>query len=149
VQAQILNLLQDRQEDMGLTYLFITHNLAVVKHFSTNIAVMYLGQIVEITSSRELFARPLHPYTRALISAIPVANIHVEQKRILLKGEITSPINPEKGCRFAKRCVYAQALCAEADPALEEAESGHAVACVRWRSLSEPSPDEHPPVEPL
>ncbi|MDR2403107.1 MAG: ABC transporter ATP-binding protein [Spirochaetaceae bacterium] len=136
VQAQILNLLQDRQEDMGLTYMFITHNLAVVKHLSNHIVVMYLGQIVEMASSRELFARPLHPYTRALISAIPVANIHVEQRRILLRGEISSPINPRKGCRFAKRCAFAEPGCAESDPAMETAEPGHQVACFRWRELT-------------
>jgi peptide/nickel transport system ATP-binding protein len=135
VQAQILNLLQDRQEEMGLTFMFITHNLAVVKHFSNNIAVMYLGQIVESASSSELFSRPLHPYTRALISAIPVANIHVPQQRILLKGEITSPVNPEKGCRFAKRCAFAEPRCLSGDPPLEDAAPGHQVACARWREL--------------
>ncbi len=136
IQAQILNLLQDLQEEMGLTYLFITHNLAVVKHFSTNIAVMYLGQIVETAPSAELFAHPLHPYTQALISAIPVANIHRKQERILLKGEITSPINPEPGCRFAKRCAFASKECAGRDLPLEEATPGHHVACARWRSLA-------------
>jgi peptide/nickel transport system ATP-binding protein len=135
VQAQILNLLQDRQEDMGLTYLFITHNLAVVKHLSNRIAVMYLGQIVEAASSPELFARPLHPYTRALISAIPAANIHMAPKRIFLKGEITSPINPEGGCRFSKRCAFAEPRCLEADPPPETAAPGHQVACLRWREL--------------
>jgi peptide/nickel transport system ATP-binding protein len=136
VQAQILNLLQDRQEDMGLTYMFITHNLAVVKHLSNRIAVMYLGQIVEMAPARELFARPLHPYTGALISAIPVANIHIEQKRILLRGEISSPINPRQGCRFAKRCALAEPSCAEADPPVETADPGHQVACFRWREAS-------------
>lgn len=135
IQAQILNLLQDLQDEMGLTYLFITHNLAVVKHFSNQIAVMYLGQIVEMASSAALFARPLHPYTQALISAIPVANIHHRQQRILLKGEIISPINPEPGCRFAKRCAYATPRCTGSSIPLEEAESGHQVACTRWREL--------------
>lgn len=135
IQAQILNLLQDLQEEMGLTYLFITHNLAVVKHFSTNIAVMYLGQIVEMASAPEMFANPLHPYTQALISAIPVANIHQKQARILLRGEITSPINPEPGCRFAKRCAYAREECTGHNIPLEEVAEGHRVACVRWRAL--------------
>ena len=135
IQAQILNLLQDLQEEMGLTYLFITHNLAVVKHFSTNIAVMYLGQIVETAPSQELFKKPLHPYTQALISAIPVANIHVRQQRILLKGEITSPVNPAPGCRFARRCAYARPKCVGRDIPLEEAAPGHHVACARWREL--------------
>lgn len=138
VQAQILNLLQDRQEDMGLTYMFITHNLAVVKHLSNRIAVMYLGQIVEMAPSRELFARPLHPYTRALISAIPVANIHAGQKRILLRGEISSPVNPQRGCRFAKRCAFAEPGCGESDPPPETAAAGHQVACLRWRELAGP-----------
>jgi peptide/nickel transport system ATP-binding protein len=136
VQAQILNLLQDRQDDMGLTYMFITHNLAVVKHLSNRIAVMYLGQIVETASSSELFARPLHPYTRALISAIPVANIHTPRKRILLTGEITSPVNPGRGCRFAKRCAFAEPRCGETDPPPETAEAGHQVSCLRWRELA-------------
>lgn len=143
IQAQILNLLQDLQEEMKLTYLFITHNLAVVKHFSTNIAVMYLGQIVEMAPSALLFERPLHPYTQALISAIPVANIHKKQERILLKGEITSPINPKPGCRFAKRCAYAKEECAGRDIPLEEVSPGHFVACARWRALSEGTSNEN------
>lgn len=135
IQAQILNLLQDLQAEMGLTYLFITHNLAVVKHFSNDIAVMYLGQIVEKAPADELFARPLHPYTRALISAIPVANIHVQQERILLKGEITSPINPAPGCRFAKRCPYCTDACGGCDPELKEESPGHFIACARYQEL--------------
>ena len=135
IQAQILNLLQDLQEEMGLTYLFITHNLAVVKHFSNDIVVMYLGQIVEKASAEELFARPLHPYTKALISAIPVANIHVKQERILLKGEITSPINPQPGCRFAKRCAYCTQACTSATPPLQEDTPGHFIACCRYQEL--------------
>jgi peptide/nickel transport system ATP-binding protein len=133
IQAQILNLLQDLQEAIGLTYLFITHNLAVVKHFSTEIAVMYLGRVVESAPSAALFRNPLHPYTRALISAIPTVNIHAKQERILLRGEITSPVNPQPGCRFAKRCVFAAAQCTGHDLAAEEAEPGHRVACTRWR----------------
>lgn len=135
IQAQILNLLQDLQEEMGLTYLFITHNLAVVKHFSNDIAVMYLGQVVEKAPAEELFARPLHPYTRALISAIPVADIHAKQERILLKGEITSPINPKPGCRFAKRCAYCTEACTARDPELKEESPGHFIACARWQEL--------------
>lgn len=136
IQAQILNLLQELQEQMGLTYLFITHNLAVVKHFSNRIAVMYLGQVVEMTTADELFEKPLHPYTQALISAIPVANIHTKPKRILLKGEITSPINPGTGCRFAKRCTYARPACTADDIRLEEVDHGHFVACIRWQEIA-------------
>ena len=111
IQAQVLNLMQDLQEEFGLTYMFITHDLSVVKHFSDDIAVMYLGQLVEKAPSKDLFRNPIHPYTKALLSAIPVASVTKKMERIRLQGEITSPINPAKGGRFAKRCVYAIEIC--------------------------------------
>ncbi|MCQ2499979.1 MAG: ATP-binding cassette domain-containing protein, partial [Lachnospiraceae bacterium] len=114
IQAQVLNLMQDLQEELGLTYLFITHDLSVVKHFSNDIAVMYLGQMVEKAPAAEIFAHPLHPYTEALLSAIPVPDPDVKMDRIILQGELTSPINPGTGCRFAKRCIYATEKCTQA-----------------------------------
>ncbi|MDP2816218.1 MAG: ATP-binding cassette domain-containing protein [Rectinemataceae bacterium] len=129
IRAQVLNLMQDLQERLGLTYMFITHDLSVVKHLSNQIMVMYLGQIVETASPAQLFANPAHPYTQALLSAIPVPDPESRMKRVVLKGELTSPINPAPGCRFAKRCIYAQAGCSEATPLLREIEPGHTVAC--------------------
>lgn len=129
IQAQILNLMQDLQEEFGLTYMFITHDLSVVKHISDNIMVMYLGQVVELTSSKELFKNPLHPYTQALLSAIPVPSLTRKRERIILKGEISSPINPEPGCRFAKRCNYATDRCFKENPELRDIGNGHFVAC--------------------
>ena len=129
IQAQILNLLQDLQHDMGLTYMFITHDLSVVHHFSNNIAVMYLGKIIELAPSDELFAHPTHPYTQALLSAIPVPKLENRRERIILKGEITSPINLPKACRFASRCLYATPECFGQEPELKEVAPGHQVAC--------------------
>ena len=129
IQAQILNLMQDLQEQHGLTYMFITHNLAVVKHISDTIMVMYLGQMVELCSGKELFSNNLHPYTKALLSAIPRHSIRQKQQRILLKGELSSPIDPKPGCRFAVRCNYATPACFERDPELREYCPGHFVAC--------------------
>ncbi|SES68281.1 ABC transporter ATP-binding protein [Anaerobranca gottschalkii] len=129
IQAQILNLMQDLQEEFGLTYMFITHDLSVVKHISDNIMVMYLGQVVELTSSKELFKNPLHPYTQALLSAIPVPSLTRKRERIILKGEISSPINPEPGCRFAKRCNYATDRCFKENPELRDVGNGHFIAC--------------------
>lgn len=129
IQAQILNLMQDLQQERGLTYLFITHDLSVVKHISDAICVMYLGQMVEKAETKELFAKPYHPYTKALLSAIPIPKIHIERKRIILKGEITSPINPKPGCRFAGRCPHATQLCTQQNPELREVEPGHFVYC--------------------
>ncbi len=131
IQAQILNLLQDLQEEMQLTYLFITHDLSVVKHFSNRICVMYLGKVMEIGDVDELFENTLHPYTQALLSAIPIPDPDVSRNRILLRGEITSPINPKPGCRFAQRCNYATAACSEKDPELRQVADNHWVACVR------------------
>ncbi len=129
IQAQILNLLQDLQDELNLTYLFITHDLSVVKHISNNIVVMYLGQVVEKAPTGKLFLEPLHPYTQALLSAIPVPSYDYKIDRIILKGELTSPINPEKGCRFAKRCLYAEEDCFNTEQELRELEDGHFVAC--------------------
>lgn len=131
IQAQIVNLLIKLQKEMGITYLFIAHDLSMVKHISDRIAVMYLGTMVELTDSEELYANPLHPYTKALLSAIPIPDPDVEEerKRIMLNGEIPSPINPPAGCRFAGRCAYATDRCRSEMPALKEQEKGHFVAC--------------------
>jgi oligopeptide/dipeptide ABC transporter ATP-binding protein len=129
IQAQILNLMKKIQREMGLTYIFITHNLAVVNHFSDDIAVMYLGRLIEKAPSETLFANPLHPYTQALLSAIPVPRLHNRPERLLLRGEITSPINPEPICRFANRCNYALPICSKEEPGLIEVEPDHLVAC--------------------
>jgi peptide/nickel transport system ATP-binding protein len=129
IQAQVLNLMQDLQKELGLTYMFITHDLSVVKHFSDDIAVMYLGQMVEKASAGELFKNPYHPYTKALLSAIPVPSLKYKKERILLKGEITSPINPDPGCRFAKRCPYAKDECFNKQPELQNLGNDHFVAC--------------------
>ena len=130
IQAQILNLIQDLQRDYGITFLFITHDLSVVKHISHNISVMYLGQLVEMSPSKELFATPVHPYTKALLSAIPSIDIHQPPKHILLKGEVVSPINPKPGCRFAARCPYACDRCQQPQT-LEEYSPNHFVSCCR------------------
>ena len=134
IQAQILNLLMDLQDEMGLTYLFITHDLSVVKHISNEIAVMYLGQCVEKAPSQELFQNPMHPYTKALLGAIQEPNLKNRRsgvKREVIRGEITSPIDPKPGCRFADRCPYATAACAQ-PVELRERESGHYVACTQF-----------------
>ena len=130
IRAQVLNLMQDLQEKFGFTYLFITHDLSVVKHISDEIVVMYLGKIVEKAPAKRLFQNPVHPYTKALLSAIPVPDPDYKAKRILLEGELTSPIDPEPGCRFAKRCPYATAACRKEDIPLKEVEKGHLVSCV-------------------
>ena len=135
IQAQVLNLLQDLQEKQGLTYIFVTHDLPVVRHISDDICVMYLGQLVETSASKELFARTLHPYTKALLSAIPSTDIHHPHDRIHLKGEITSPVDPKPGCRFAARCPYACEKCHEPQP-LEELLPNHFVACCRAREIN-------------
>ncbi|MBR3400797.1 MAG: ATP-binding cassette domain-containing protein [Parasporobacterium sp.] len=129
IQAQILNLLQDLQKERNLTYIFITHDLSVVKHISDQIVVMYLGQIVEKSGTRDLFANTLHPYTQALLSAIPIPSLQHEKKRIVLRGELSSPINPKPGCRFAPRCIYATDKCRAESPELREYSDGHYVAC--------------------
>lgn len=131
IQAQVLNLLMDLQEERGLTYMFITHNLSVVKHISDEIAVMYLGQCVERCSSDELFENPLHPYTKALLSAIPEPSLEARNKKQeIIRGEVTSPIDPKPGCRFAARCPYAKAECMAGDLEFKEVSPGHFVSCV-------------------
>lgn len=129
IQAQVLNLLQDLQEEKNLTYMFITHDMSVVKHISDEICVMYLGQIVEKCDAKELFRKPLHPYSQALLSAIPIPSIHVKKEKIAMKGELTSPIDPKPCCRFAVRCPYAQKECFEKEPQLREVEKDHYVLC--------------------
>ena len=129
IQAQILNLLQDLQEKMELTFMFITHDLSVVNHFSDDIAVMYLGQLVEKAPAEELFAHPLHPYTKALFSAIPIPDPDDQSERIIIKGEITSPINLPDACHFAPRCQYCKENCHHGNPALVEVRPNHFVAC--------------------
>lgn len=135
IQAQILNLLKKLQQERNLTYMFITHDLSVVKHISDSICVMYLGQLVETSPSKELFKLQLHPYTKALLSAIPSTNIHKKMNRIILKGEITSPIDPKPGCRFAAKCIYACDKCHEPQK-LEELAPGHFVSCCRAKELN-------------
>ena len=136
IQAQILNLMKKIQRDTGITYIFITHDLSVVNHFSDDIAVMYLGRLVEKAPSNDLFAKPMHPYTKALLSAIPVPRIHNRPERIMLQGEITSPINPAPVCRFANRCIYATDICNSQEPPLEELLPGHFVSCHLARELN-------------
>ena len=136
IQAQILNLLQDLQEKMGLTYMFITHDLSVVNHFSDDIAVMYLGQLVEKAPADELFDHPLHPYTKALFSAIPIPDPDDQSARIIIKGEISSPVNLPDACHFAPRCQYACDQCRRGNPPLEELRPGHFVACARVKELN-------------
>jgi len=136
IQAQILNLMQDLQEEKGLTYMFITHDLSVVRHISTHICVMYLGQLVETCPSKELFQKPLHPYTKALLSAVPSTDILHKKERILLRGELVSPVNPKPGCRFAARCNYACDKCHEPQT-LEEVSPGHFVACCRAKEIND------------
>jgi peptide/nickel transport system ATP-binding protein len=136
IQAQVINLLQDLQKKYGLTYMFVTHDLSVVRHISTNICVMYLGQLVETSPSKELFKIPLHPYTKALLSAIPSTNIHKENRRIVLKGEIASPLNPEPGCRFSKRCPHTSDRCHE-QQTLAEFLPNHFVSCCRVKELNQ------------
>ena len=134
IQAQVLNLLKKLQQDRGLTYMFVTHDMSVVRHISDDICVMYLGQVVEKCPSKELFKNPLHPYTKALLSAIPSTDIHHPTKRMILKGEITSPINPKPGCRFAARCPYATEACHQPQKQ-EEVSTGHFVTCCRIHEI--------------
>ena len=135
IQAQVLNLMMDLQDSMGLTYMFITHDLSVVRHISTHIAVMYLGQVVEYAPSHQLFDDPKHPYTKALLSAIPIPDLaYRNKKRELIKGEITSPIDPKPGCRFAARCPHAGEKCTQKDLRLTDIGPEHQVACVMYEN---------------
>jgi oligopeptide/dipeptide ABC transporter ATP-binding protein len=136
IQAQIINLMLDLQEERGLAYMFVTHDLSVVKYISDDIMVMYLGQMVEKAPSDELFSHPMHPYTQALLSAIPVPNIHNKKQRIIMQGELTSPINPKPGCRFMDRCRYASPECSEPQ-VLEEPLPNHFVACCKSNQKEE------------
>ncbi|WP_250227829.1 ABC transporter ATP-binding protein [Anaeropeptidivorans aminofermentans] len=137
IQAQILNLMQDLQEEFGLTYMFITHDMSVVRHISDNIMVMYLGMMVEFADSEEMFHRRLHPYTKALLAAVPVPIVGAKKERNVLKGEISSPINPKDECRFAKRCPYAKEICFKKLPEPIEATPEHFVACHRVKEIND------------
>jgi len=129
IQAQVINLLEDLQAEFGLSYLFIAHNLNVVEHISNRVAVMYLGQIVELASDEELYKNPQHPYTEALLSAVPIPDPAVKKKRIILEGDVPSPINPPKGCHFHTRCMYKEKICEEVEPEFKDIGGGHWVAC--------------------
>jgi oligopeptide transport system ATP-binding protein len=129
IQAQVINLLEDLQAKMGLTYLFIAHDLSVVEHISKRVAVMYLGHMVEYSDKRSLFAAPRHPYTQALLSAIPLPEPGLKRERVLLQGDVPNPINPPSGCRFHPRCVHAQAVCSPQSPVLADTAQGQQVAC--------------------
>ena len=129
VRAQILNLLKDLQEELGLTYLYISHDLSTVKHMSDRVAVMYVGKLVELAPAKEIYKNPLHPYTEALMSAIPIPGRKTREKRIILKGSVPTPIDPPPGCRFNPRCPYKQPICEKEDPKFIEVDKGHFVAC--------------------
>ena len=136
IQAQVLNLLQDLQKERGLTYIFVTHDLSVVKHISDDILVMYVGSMVEKCDAKEIFKKPYHPYTKGLLSAIPIPSIHVEKKQIVMQGELTSPIDPKPGCRFAARCPYAKEKCFTETPPYEEVEPQHFTRCHYVREIN-------------
>lgn len=138
IQAQVVNMLDNLQDDIGLTYLFIAHDLSMVKHISDRIGVMYIGKMMEVCGSDELYDNPLHPYTQALLSAIPVPDPKLtrSQKRIILEGDVRSPINPKEGCRFSSRCRYCKEICENVTPELEEAKPEHFIACHRYKEIN-------------
>ena len=132
IQSQVLNILKDLQAEFGLTYLFIAHNMSVVEHISDRVAVMYLGKMVELADREELFRHPMHPYTKALMSAIPIPDPTVKRERVILKGDVPSPLNPPKGCRFHPRCPIAADICSQQEPEFKELAPSHWVAC--WKA---------------
>ena len=136
IQAQVVNMFEDLQEKLGVTYLFIAHDLLIVRHISNRIAVMYLGKVIEKAPAEELFRNPMHPYTKALLSAIPVPDVNVRMQLLPMKGEISSPIEPGDECRFAKRCPYTECICKEKTPELREVSPGHFLACARYTELN-------------
>lgn len=140
IQSQILNLLRGLQKEFGFTYLFVAHDLSVVEHISDRVGVMYLGKMMEMAERKDIFTNPLHPYTQALLSAIPVANPRRKRDRIVLKGEVPSPVNPPSGCRFHTRCPIAQEICSQIEPAFEEKRSNHWVACHLVEASGAPTP---------
>jgi oligopeptide transport system ATP-binding protein len=148
IQAQVVNMLEDLQNEMGLTYLFIAHDLSMVKHISDRIGVMYLGMLMEVSESDELYEKPLHPYTQALLSAIPIPDPDVtrKNKRRILTGDVPSPIDPPAGCRFASRCPFASDKCKSETPVLEDAGKGHLVACHHWQAIATGERKANPPV---
>jgi len=149
VQAQILNLLKDLQENMGLTYLFISHDLSVIRHISHRVGVMYLGKIVEVSWTEELFRNPQHPYTEALLSAIPVPDLTAEKRRIILAGDVPSPVNPPRGCRFHTRCPYARKDCSKVEPDLVEVRPGHYTACRYAKDIFKSTGERETPACPV
>ncbi len=144
VRAQVLNLLNEIQQKEQISYLFISHDLSVVQYLCSKVAVMYLGRIVEIASREKLFSRPLHPYTRALLSAIPIPDIHRQKSEVILEGEVPSPIDPPKGCRFNTRCPFAEERCRQEEPQLEEIDPEQSCACFRVRQFLDEYRQDHP-----